>query len=307
MREYGKIAPTFWNGETGKKIRKAGRDAQVVACYLVTAPSSNMLGMYYLPIPVIVHEVGITPEGALKALRSLLEAGFAQYDEASEHVFVFRMAYYQVGDVLKAQDNRVISIKKQLENLRKIPFFNQFLDRYREAFHLHDVSPSEGPSKPLRSQEQDQDHLQEHCQEKDQNISASVVPTSRRPKVEKVPWTSKTAQTWDAYTNAYKDRYGAEPVRNAKVNGILSRFVERLGEEEAPLVAAFYLTHNRPIYVSARHATDLLLRDAEGLRTEWVTGTKSTTSEARNAEHRDNVIEQVKRVTAQIQQERGAL
>jgi len=261
-----------------------------------------MLGMYYLPIPVIAHEVGISPEGALKALRSLFEAGFARYDEASEHVFVFRMAYYQVGGALKAQDNRVISIKKQLEALRKIPFFNQFLDRYRQAFHLQDISPSEGPSEPLRSQEQDQEHLSRSIKQ-EQNISVSVVPTSRRLKIEK--GLSISVQTWESYAAAYMNRYGAPPVRNAKVNSNLSRLVDRLGAIEAPQVAAFYLTHNKPLYVQARHSTDLLLRDAEGLRTEWVTGTKSTTLESKNAEHRDNVTEQLKRVRAQLQSPGG--
>ncbi len=137
---------------------------------------------------------------------------------------------------------------------------------------------------------------------KKEKSSVSVVPASRPLTLEKGGASSKTAQTWEAYATAYRERYGAAPVRNAKVNGILSRFVERLGEEEAPQVAAFYLTHNRPFYVSARHATDLLLRDAEGLRTEWVTGTKATTLEARTAEQRDSVNEQVKRVRAMMSQ-----
>jgi hypothetical protein len=50
MRDYAKVAPTFWNGETGKKIRELGRDAQVVALYLITCPSSNWIGLYYLPL-----------------------------------------------------------------------------------------------------------------------------------------------------------------------------------------------------------------------------------------------------------------
>lgn len=299
MREYGKVAPTFWTGETGKRIRKAGPNAQIVALYLQTAPGSNMLGLYYLPVPVLAHETGMTLEGASKALQCLSEVGFAEYDHESEYVFLPRMAHYQIGSSLTigkdGPDKRVVGIKKQLETLRKNPFFNRFLELYREAYHLQDVSPSEAPQKPLRSQEQEQ-----RAVEQEQNVSASVVPTSRL-KVETLPVPTKTAQTWDAYSQAYTHRYGASPVRNAKVNGVLSRFVDRLGSEEAPLVAAFYLTHNKPFYVSSRHSTDLLLRDAEGLRTEWVTGVKATTGEARNAERRDDAMEQIKRVTAMMQ------
>lgn len=102
--------------------------------------------------------------------------------------------------------------------------------------------------------------------------------------------------TWEAYAHAYAERYRSKPVRNRMVNSQLKQFVERLGVDEAPQVAAFYLTHNKPIYVGARHSTNLLLRDAEGLRTEWATGIKSTTLEARSAETVDASQEQVNRV-----------
>lgn len=128
--------------------------------------------------------------------------------------------------------------------------------------------------------------------------SVSVVPTKRPLKEVTI---RKTCGTWDAYASAYHARYGAAPVRNAKVNGTLSRLVDRLGTEEAPQVAAFYLTHNKPFYVSSRHSTDLLLRDAEGLRTEWATGVKATTGEVKNIERLDNVRAQVERVRAQMQ------
>ena len=91
-----------------------------------------------------------------------------------------------------------------------------------------------------------------------------------------------------------------EPVRNRKANAQLCQLVDRLGATEAPQVATFYLTHNKPFYVSARHPVNLLLQDAEGLRTQWATGIKSTTREAQSAEQRDNVVEQVARVRAQL-------
>ena len=78
--------------------------------------------------------------------------------------------------------------------------------------------------------------------------------------------------TWKAYADAYRALYQAEPVRNAKVNGQLAQVVARLGGDEAPLVAAFFLTHKNTLYVRAMHPVDLLLRDCEKLRTEWVTG-----------------------------------
>lgn len=95
---------------------------------------------------------------------------------------------------------------------------------------------------------------------------------------------AKPNPCWQAYGAAYALRYGVEPVRNAKVNGMLSRLLGRVPEAEAPEVAAFYVRSNRGLYVSAKHCIDLLLRDAESLRTEWATGRAGTDTEARQAD-----------------------
>lgn len=106
---------------------------------------------------------------------------------------------------------------------------------------------------------------------------------ARRPRGEGevVPVTSGV---WNAYAAAYQDRYGVEPTRNAKVNGQLASFLNRVPAGEAPEIAAFYVGHDKGLYVSSKHCVDLLLRDAEGLRTEWLTGRKVTDTQARQAD-----------------------
>lgn len=152
MRDYAKVAPTFWTGDTGKAIRALGRDEQVVALYLLTCPSSNALGLYYLPVPTMCHETGCPIKGASKALRRVCEAGFASYDDRTEHVFVYRMAEYQIGQTLEANDKRVPWIKKELQAFKNTPFFNDFVERYKDAFHLSELEglgrAFEAPSKP---------------------------------------------------------------------------------------------------------------------------------------------------------------
>lgn len=85
-----------------------------------------------------------------------------------------------------------------------------------------------------------------------------------------------TGAIWAAYVSAYDARYGVEPVRNAKVKGIIARYAARLPAGEAAEVAAFYVKHNGQFYVRAKHPVGLLLQDAEGLRTEWKTGATAT-------------------------------
>ena len=42
------------------------------------------------------------------------------------------------------------------------------------------------------------------------------------------------------------------------------------------MVAAFFVGHQNGLYVSAMHPVNLMLRDAEKLRTEWATGRQTT-------------------------------
>lgn len=81
-----------------------------------------------------------------------------------------------------------------------------------------------------------------------------------------------SAATWQAYSLAYFDRYGNEPKRNAMVNGQMAKFVERLGIEDAPHVAKFYLTLNQRPYLNTSHSVGMLCKDAESLYTQWKTG-----------------------------------
>lgn len=103
-----------------------------------------------------------------------------------------------------------------------------------------------------------------------------------KPKPEKSE--SITSETWDSYSKTYFNRYGVEPIRNAKVSGQLSQFVARVGKAEAPHIAAFYVTHNNHFYVQKMHTVGMLLADAEKLRTEWVTNRQMTNTQAKQTD-----------------------
>lgn len=93
------------------------------------------------------------------------------------------------------------------------------------------------------------------------------------------------ANTWDAYTIAYLERYGVEPVRNAKVNAQIAQLVQRLGADEAPQVAMFYVTINDSFFIRASHEFGLLVARAEGIRTQWITGRQVNAVTARQIEN----------------------
>lgn len=169
MRDYAKVAPQFWTGSTGKKLRAAGPEALIVGMYLMTCPHANMLGLYYLPMVYLLHETGLPPEGASKGLARAIEGGFCQYDEASEMVWVIEMARFQVADSLDAKDKRCKGIENELSKCPDNALRRGFQAKYGAAFHLSKMAPKgkglarglQGASKPLRSQEQEQEQEQE--------------------------------------------------------------------------------------------------------------------------------------------------
>jgi hypothetical protein len=159
MREYAKISSSFWTGKTGRAIR-GDSDAQIVALYLLTSLHANMIGVFYCPITYISHETGSPFEGAFKGLQRLIEVGFCTYDEESETVWVHEMARFQIGDALKASDNRVKDIRKRFDEIPASQIQQGFYEKYKEAFHLIEPtfppvnnkpleSPSEAPPKPV--------------------------------------------------------------------------------------------------------------------------------------------------------------
>lgn len=137
------------------KRSKAGRDAQVVALYLIGSPHANMIGLYHLPLLYVMEEVGIT-EAALWAAFDLLASeriGFAKYDRESGFVWVLEMARYQIlgpsDEALKTTDHRVTGIGRCYRSVADNPFLGEFFDRYGDAFHLESRRAFKGSSKGL--------------------------------------------------------------------------------------------------------------------------------------------------------------
>lgn len=95
-----------------------------------------------------------------------------------------------------------------------------------------------------------------------------------------------SAKTWEAYSQAYLDRYHVLPPRNMKVNSGLCQLVKDVGAEQAPIVAKFYLSHPGRFYVENLHPVNLLVRDSQKLLTEYKTGTVMTATQARQDDGR---------------------
>ena len=128
----------------------------------------------------------------------------------------------------------------------------------------------------------------------------------RKPSAGASPAAGAGIEAWNGYRDAYQRRYGVEPVRNAKVNSQLALFVKRIPAVEVAEVAAWYLGNNAALYVRAGHPVDLLLRDAEKLRTEWATGQRVTETGARASDQRQERGGIADRLLAKAARQRGS-
>lgn len=198
MRDYGKVSPKFWIGQTGKALRKHGMETQLVALYLLTNPHANMLGLYYVPTAFVAHETGLGYEGATKGLQGCIEAGFCQYDDDSEMVWVMEMARFQIADQLKDKDLRIKGVQNEYDALPGNPYLASFFAMYSEAFCMTSCrgrdSPSQAPCKPLASQEQEQEQEQE--KPKPTSSAGADGDGAGEPKPEKV---KPFDEFWEAY------------------------------------------------------------------------------------------------------------
>jgi hypothetical protein len=180
---------------------------------------------------------------------------------------------YRVGSISKESLYRTL---KKLQE-RRVLTIHSHAGRFETLRDLPATNDTDVTDDTLRTNERDEKPL-------------------RRPAAVAQAKESKTFSTWKSYSDAYRKRHGAYPIRNAKISSQLSQFVDRVGIEDAPEIAAFFLTHNDAFYTRSKHPVGLLVRDAEKLHTEWKTGKVSTGIEAKQAEKTSAFMAQIQRI-----------
>ncbi|MFG0925964.1 helix-turn-helix domain-containing protein [Pseudomonas sp. CJQ_8] len=94
----------------------------------------------------------------------------------------------------------------------------------------------------------------------------------------------KTFKAWANYAMAYRKRYHAWPVWNAKAGGQVGQLINRLGIDVAHHVAAYFLTVNDARLINGCHNLGDLLAKAEAYHTQWVTNRQMNATTARQQE-----------------------
>ncbi|MFW3895309.1 helix-turn-helix domain-containing protein [Pseudomonas bharatica] len=96
----------------------------------------------------------------------------------------------------------------------------------------------------------------------------------------------KTFKAWANYAMAYRKRYHAWPVWNAKAGGQVGQLISRLGIDVAHHVAAYFLTINDARLINGCHNLGDLLAKAEAYHTQWVTNRQMNATTAQQIERK---------------------
>lgn len=145
---FGIVFDSFLEGTTGKAIQARGKDAVIVATFLLKNRFDNMLGLYDLPLHRLQRTLVVIKSLAAikKALQALEAESFALYDEATEFVWVREMARVRLqlkGEPLDPKDKRRTGAIRLYDTLPANPFLGPFFDRYATELGL--TSRRDGP------------------------------------------------------------------------------------------------------------------------------------------------------------------
>jgi hypothetical protein len=298
MRDYGKVYTAFW---TDPSVRSLSEDGRTLFLYLLTCPHGNSIGLFRLPDAYAADDMQWSIERVSKGFQNLVEHKLCSRETVSAWVVLPKYVRWNgfenpnvATGAQKAFDAAPDCEPKALCAKALLEYGAHLSAEFRNR--LETVAKRSRNPEPKPEPEPEPKPEPQPFSEVVGSLSLSDPATKKSSA--KLP--TKTADIWAAYAGAYLNRYNTEPVRNAKVNAMLAQVVARIGADEAPHVAAWYVTSNRALYVSAKHCADLLVRDCEGLRTEWATGRSVTDTAARQADSKQTNLNVAETLIAEL-------
>jgi uncharacterized protein YdaU (DUF1376 family) len=246
-------------------------------------------------------------------LEEAIEWTWASTTEEEEAVKFVLKRFFVLKDnvyVQKRIEEEISEFHKKAETNKRIAVERETKRKNIDTVRMDDdnePSPNHEPltinQEPLTKNQEPETRNQKPVSltPKPKNLPAAIASSDGK-NVETLDLLQAGRDVWGSYSNAFFLRYQTEPVQNAKVRSIIKQFVQRIGVGEASHVAAFFVSHNDKFYIQKTHSVEQMLKDAEGLRTQWATGRSMTTSRAtqldRTASNHDSVtqaIEMMKR------------
>ena len=233
------------------------------------------------------------PDTAYRMLKALEEAGLIELSSTS-NITLFRLT------------SKAAEWNKKQDGSEKYPTPPENKGR-KKIRSTSEKSPSKVGKKSERGSEKSPTNQDTNNQDTNQGTgqdlqaapavpsqpAALVLISSDTPRCE-IPMdmpgpkdqTCKTFKAWANYAMAYRKRYDAWPVWNAKVAGQVGQLVDRLGAGVAHHVAAYFLTIDDSRLINGCHGIGDLLAKAEAYHTQWATNRRMNSTTAQQIERK---------------------
>ncbi|CAI8808563.1 phage replication protein [Pseudomonas chlororaphis] len=284
--------------EWGLNSQQALLFAFIYGCPSWTKPVKTDDGIFFaLSKAKIVEELPLLtdkPDTAYRMLKALDEAGLIELSSTS-NITLFRLT------------EKAVEWNQKLDGSEKYPTPPENKGR-KKIRSTSEKSPSKVGRKSEQGSEKSPTNQDTNHQDTNQGTSQDlqdgpdkpapsgglvVLDRLEAPRVE-IPadmpgpkdQSCKTFKVWANYAMAYRKRYNAWPVWNAKVGGQLGQLVDRLGADVAHHVAAHFLKNSDAGVVRKCHSLNELLANAESYHTQWVTNRQMNSTTAQQIERK---------------------
>ncbi|WP_299075859.1 helix-turn-helix domain-containing protein [uncultured Paraglaciecola sp.] len=247
----------------------------------------------YPTINQIVYETGLSKSTVVAHLRKAEELGWLI---KKEHGFAGQKWRNHEYESAKPEDAKAVEWKHSVAYLKKRERGPRATPRQAaKVVQLQDQLKEKGGASLDEGGASDDKRWSSSCEKVVRELdpsSSDSVPDSTSVSTSVIPTPKKkepvTRETWNAYKNAYQQRYSVDPVWNATVGGMLKKLIDQIGAEKAPMVAQFYVGHNNQFYVRNTHDVGLLLKDCRSLHTQWLNGQQVTQTQAQQLDRTQN-------------------
>ena len=239
-------------------------------------------------------------------------------------------SWYSVGSIANRCECTKNTVRKHIKSLMEIGLIEQVdaggghkTNRYRITFKtpseiegVQKMTPSENAPTPSENAPPPPQNLRCRGSKNDRAGVQNLTPNHKEPKgtqisepkknpklpakKKKQTGEPKSRAVWIAYSDAYRKRYGVDPIRNAKVSGQLCEFVKRVGKELAPIAASHFLESNNQWYIQKGHSVGVMLADAEKIATEARVGQHMTASKAKEFDQHQTTRTAIQRVAEDL-------
>ncbi|MCH5508842.1 phage replication protein [Pseudomonas syringae] len=283
--------------EWGLNSQQALLFAFVYGCPSWTKPIKTDGGIFFaLSKAKIIEELPLLtdkPDTAYRMLKALEEAGLIELSSTS-NITLFRLTAKAVEWNQKLDGSEKYPTLPDGKARKKIRATSEKnpIKVGKKSGQGSEKSPTNQDTSNQDTNQGTSQDLQDPPGEPGQSCGLAVVDDrADTPRVE-IPAdmpgpkdrTCKTFKVWANYAMAYRKRYSAWPVWNAKVGGQLGQLVDRLGADVAHHVAAHFLKTSDAAVLRKCHSLNELLANAESYHTQWVTGQRVNGTTARQME-----------------------